>query len=87
MKKALKSAAFATLLGGGLLFGMTGAASAHIVCNSEGDCWHVADTYTYPDGFGLVVHEDAWKWGDADHYRWHEHDGRGYWHNGVWVTF
>jgi hypothetical protein len=34
-----------------------------------------------------VIHPDNWKWGDADHYKWREHEGRGYWRDGVWVTF
>ena len=66
-----------------------GSASAYVVCNGDGECWHVHDQYTYPTGYGVVVHDDAWKWDDAGQvrYRWHEHDGRGYWHNGLWVTF
>ena len=30
----------------GLLVGTSGA-SAHIVCNDEGDCWHVKAKYDY----------------------------------------
>jgi hypothetical protein len=64
------------------------AASAAIVCNAEGDCWHVRGrAYTYRPEFGLVVHENGWKWGPGDHYRWREHEGRGYWRNGVWIRF
>ena len=87
MTKALKTAALAAMLGLGAVVATTGAASAYVVCNNEGECWHVRDQYTYPTGFGIVVHDDNWRWGDADHYRWHEHDGRGYWRNGLWVTF
>jgi hypothetical protein len=93
MKKALTTAALAALLGIGGLAVTAASASAAVVCNAEGDCWHTHDTYSYPTGLGVVVHEDNWRW-DADHdrdahvhYRWHEHDGRGYWRNGVWVTF
>ena len=52
------------------------SASAAIVCNEEGDCWH-------------HVYGDDWKWADADHdkYRWREHEGRGYWNKGVWIGF
>ncbi|HEY2034476.1 MAG TPA: hypothetical protein VGH02_12395 [Rhizomicrobium sp.] len=91
MKKSITRAALAGLLGlGGLALAAT-SASAYIVCNDDGECWHVHDQYTYPTGFGIVVHDDSWKW-DADHdarvhWRWHEHEGRGYWRNGVWVTF
>jgi hypothetical protein len=63
------------------------AASAEIVCNNEGQCWHVHRHYNYDPGFGIVVHPDGWAWGANDHYVWKEHRGRGYWRNGVWITF
>jgi hypothetical protein len=87
MTFTLKKTALAALVAAGALAATVGSASAYIVCNDEGDCWHVHDQYTYPTG--MVVHDDAWKWDNAAtvHYRWHEHDGRGYWHNGLWVTF
>jgi hypothetical protein len=49
----------------------------------------VKDRYTYQPTFGVVVHNDDWKWDNAEaaRYRWREHEGRGYWHNNVWVTF
>jgi hypothetical protein len=87
MKNIIKTTALAAMLGAGAFFATSGAASAYVVCNGEGECWHTHDQYTYPNGFGVTVHDDSWRWGDADHYRWHEHDGRGYWHNGLWVTF
>ena len=40
----------------------------------------------------VQFHDDGWyfhrSWDhDRDH-RWHDwHDGRGYWRNGVWITF
>lgn len=78
------------LLGGicALALGAT-AASASIVCNSEGDCWHAKDNYSYHSDWGLVVHPDNWKWAEHDKgkYRWREHAGRGYWHDGHWVEF
>ena len=49
--------------------------------------WHVHDRYTHDPGFGVVIHDDNWKWGTGDHFRWREHAGRGYWRNGLWVTF
>ncbi len=65
------------------------AASAEIVCNHEGDCWHVKVRPEYRSDWGLEVHPDNWKWAerDARRYRWREHDGRGYWHNGHWIEF
>ena len=65
------------------------SASASVVCNSDGDCWHTSHHYRYHPEFGITVHSDDWRWRDEDHdrYRWHEHRGRGYWRNGVWITF
>ncbi|MBV9990862.1 MAG: hypothetical protein JOZ72_06160 [Alphaproteobacteria bacterium] len=65
----------------------TTSASAAVACNREGECWHVRNHYAYKPEFGIVVHEDGWRWGAADHYRWREHPGRGYWRNGVWIRF
>jgi len=77
----------AALLGAAGLAVTATSASAYIVCNNRGDCWHVRDRYTYPAGFGIVVHDDNWRWHHRHHYRWREHEGRGYWRNGIWVTF
>jgi len=88
MKTLAKLAAVAALAGSAVAISAT-AASAEIVCNNEGDCWHVHRHYDYKPEFGLVIHPDAWTWEDRDrdHYRWREHEGQGYWRNGVWVTF
>jgi hypothetical protein len=63
------------------------AASASVVCNGEGECWHTHRNYVYHPEFGVTVHPDGWAWGAGEHYAWREHRGRGYWHNGVWVRF
>lgn len=60
-------------------------ASAAIVCNGEGDCWHERDGGWVRPEWGLVVHPDNWKWREHEHYRWREHAGRGYWRDGHWV--
>jgi len=62
-----------------------GAASARIVCNEDGDCWHVHDDYVVAPGVTLNVHPDNWKFGEDRHYRWREHEGNGYWRGGNWV--
>ena len=64
-------------------------ASAEIVCNDEGDCWHVKTRHEYKPEFKLRIQPDRWKWADSDEkkYRWREHDGRGYWSKGVWIEF
>ncbi len=66
---------------------MATAASAEIVCNREGECWHVKDHVEYRPEWGLVVHPDNWKWAQNEHFKWREHEGRGYWRNGSWVAF
>ena len=77
----------------GALLGLTAAAmsasvaSAAIVCNAEGACWHVRRPYAYAPAYGVVVHPDAWRWGPRDRYVWREHPGRGYWRHGAWVAF
>jgi hypothetical protein len=65
------------------------AASAEIVCNREGDCWHVKMRHEYHPEFGITIHPDNWRWEEREHhkYRWREHEGRGYWRNGVWIEF
>jgi hypothetical protein len=65
------------------------ASSAAIVCNSDGDCWHVKKRHDYRPDFGVRVYPDNWKWSrhERHKYRWREHDGRGYWRNGVWIDF
>jgi len=80
--KAIFAAAIALAFAGN-------AASAAVVCNEEGDCWHVKDKPEYKPEFGVRVYGDDWKWTDKDHdkYRWKEHDGRGYWKKGVWIEF
>jgi len=60
-------------------------ASAYIACNRWGDCWHTSYRDFRPH-WGIRIHDDGWRWRGA-HYRWREHDGRGYWRNGVWITF
>jgi hypothetical protein len=72
---------------GGLAMLAAAPASAYIVCNPGGDCWH-SDSRVHVPGVTFSYHPDDWyfhrHW-DADH--WHDwHDGRGYWRNGVWIT-
>jgi hypothetical protein len=61
------------------------SASAAIVCNDDGDCWHVSGRPDYPSDLKLHIYGDDWKWSKDDHYRWREHKGHGYWRQGVWV--
>ena len=89
MKTAVSAAAITLLMGAGALVATTGAASARMVCNSEGDCWHTDGNYAYP-GKGYNRHNDDWyfhqTWNDQHHYR-EPHEGRGYYRSGVWIGF
>jgi hypothetical protein len=83
----LAKIAAAVLLSAAALGATASTASAAIVCNAENVCWHVRHPYAYRPEFGVVVHEDGWRWGPADHYAWREHPGRGYWYHGGWRRF
>ena len=63
------------------------SASARIVCNGDGDCWHVHEDYAYPPSAGIVIHPDDWRWRESEHYVWREHPGRGYWRGHDWEAF
>ena len=86
MKAITKLAASALLSAAAIAITST-SASAWVACNREGECWHTHDRYAYRSEFGVVVHPDGWHWRDREHYRWHDHDGRGYWRHGIWITF
>jgi hypothetical protein len=74
------------LCGFGLL-GLTSlSASAAIVCNNEGACWHVKRQFAYPPTARIIIHPDTWRWGPGEHFVWKEHEGPGYWRGGTWVT-
>ncbi|HEX9170557.1 MAG TPA: hypothetical protein VF886_16800 [Roseiarcus sp.] len=41
------------------LVGMSSlGASARIVCNEDGDCWHSPETYAYPPAAGIIIHPE-----------------------------
>jgi hypothetical protein len=86
MKLAVKCALAAAIAIGSAGVAAT-SASADVACNAANECWHVKGHYDYKPEFNVVVHPDNWRWGAADHYRWHEHRGRGYWRDGVWIKF
>jgi hypothetical protein len=43
------------------------SASARIVCNEDGACWHVHEDYAYPPAAGVIIHPDDWRWRDGEH--------------------
>ena len=82
----MRSVAKLALVAAGALALAATSASAEIACNSEGECWHIkgkADFYKREHG--VHIYADDWKWGEKEHYKWREHEGRGYWKRGVWI--
>jgi hypothetical protein len=74
----------ALLVGVGTLTLTATSLSAAVVCNAEGDCWHVRNPHYKPE-LRLQIHPDDWKWSGSEHYRWREHAGHGYWRGGTWI--
>lgn len=89
LKSALVKGALAAAVAGGTLAGATTPASADVACNRFGECWHVRDRVDYPPRVGIRFHTDRWGYGHHyGYYHWrHDRDDRGYWRNGVWITF
>lgn len=77
----------AGLMAVGAVSGAATSASAYVVCNADGDCWHTHGAVMRP---GWVRHPDDWyfhrSWSNDPRMHWREyHEGRGYWRGGVWV--
>ncbi|MBL6852610.1 MAG: hypothetical protein ISS15_12045 [Alphaproteobacteria bacterium] len=93
MRKLVAGVAISALIGFGCVAAGTLPASAHIVCNDDGDCWHTDSDYRHHSDWRIRDHyPDDWyfhrDW-DHDHdHHWHDYrEGRGYWRHGVWITF
>ncbi len=84
--KATNSLALIAAIGAATAFYSVAPASAAIVCSGN-ECWHTKQVYEYPPSATIVVHPNEWKWGANDHFKWREHEGRGYWNSGEWRTF
>jgi len=87
MKTILTTGAIGALTGAAALFALTTSASAYVVCNDAGDCWHSNVKTVYPDE-KIVYYDDNWDW-KSHHYHWHEVNGDyGYWDSAknAWVT-
>jgi hypothetical protein len=82
-------------LGGVAVF--SAPASAHVVCNSAGDCWSTHSRHKYPSDLQIRFYSDRYAheryrnrhW--RNHHRnWrdeHHEDDRGYYRDGIWITF
>ncbi|HEX4635898.1 MAG TPA: hypothetical protein VH189_06930 [Rhizomicrobium sp.] len=87
----LKTILLSAVIGAGALAGFALPAAADVVCNHEGDCWHADSRYDRP-GVRFEYHPDDWyfhrHWEEDRDRHWRGYrEGRGYWRNGVWVTF
>ncbi len=88
MTSLKKSAVLAAVVALGALAASAQSASAYVVCNNAGECWHTDHRYRSP-GPPLQWRRDDWYF----HHNWdHDHwrgapEGRGYYRNGVWITF
>jgi len=49
-------------------------------------CWHTHE-HTYPPDAKVTVHEDNWRWGPNEQYRFREHEGRGYLRGDHWTEW
>jgi hypothetical protein len=89
MKFLSKKVLLGVVLAAGAAVFTAGGASARVVCNREGDCWHTDARDNY--GRHWEVHPDDWyfhqRWDQDRRRHWREwHEGRGYYENGVWVV-
>jgi hypothetical protein len=67
---------------------LAATASADVACNRAGECWRVQDRFDYPAGVGITFHTDDWARGHRHGYHWRaDRADRGYYRNGVWITF
>lgn len=88
LKSALLKGTLAAAVATGALVAAS-AASADVVCNRAGECWHVHDRLDYPAVAGITFHDDAWADAHrAGHYHWRQDRfDRGYYRDGVWIAF
>ena len=90
LKKILATAAAASSMALGAAAVTGGPALAYVACNGVGECWHTDHRYHYAPTVGVITHPDTWyfhqHW-DANHRYIDHHEGRGYYRNGVWITF
>lgn len=83
---SLRKTTLSLMMGAGVLAFSAVSAPAAIICN-DNVCWHAQERYSYPPDAGVVVHRDNWRWGPREHFRWREHEGRGYWRGDRWREF
>ena len=89
LKSALVKGTLAAAIAGGALVTTATTASADVACNGYGECWHVRDRLDYPPTLGIRFHDNRWGYAHRrGDYHWrHDRYDRGYYRNGVWITF
>ena len=93
--KLLTHAAVAAVIGGAALVASAPAASARVVCNYTGDCWSTNQRYQYPADVRVRFYNDRYTNGHYRNRHWRNHHrnwrdahhDRGYYREGLWVTF
>jgi hypothetical protein len=90
VNRILTRTALAAAMTFGALAITSAPASARVVCNASGDCWHTDNRVNYGPKVRLQTYPDSWyfhqKWADDKQRHWRDHhDGRGYYDQGVWV--
>lgn len=66
--KLLGTSVFVALVSAWAISLSTAPATASIVCNDEGACWHAHEAYEYPPDVGIVIHPDNWRWRNDERY-------------------
>jgi hypothetical protein len=92
IRKILTGVGSAAVLGVSVLGASAGGASAYVVCNGAGECWHTDHRYRYDQNLGIQYHRDDWyfhnDWAHDKNRHWRDyHPGRGYYRGGVWNNF
>jgi hypothetical protein len=90
LKNLVSSAAVIGTLAVGALAASSVTATAYVVCNRDGDCWHTEARVRTP-GVTFDYHPDDWyfhrHWDSDREHHWRDyHEGRGYYRGGVWIT-
>ena len=86
IRNLLTTAALAAIVGAGAMTAVSTAADARTVCNQYGDCWRETNRVEYPSTLRVRFHNNRWH--SNDHrYNWRDnHDGRGYYRQGLWIN-
>jgi hypothetical protein len=88
----IKTLLLGVVAGAGAVMALAAPASAYVACNRDGDCWHTESRYRHTPGVRFDYHPDdyyfhqRWDGDQRRHWRQENHEGRGYYRGGVWIT-